>query len=138
MIVILNCLLKVNVEKSDDDVFEETKFHIYKPYFQLLSSKIDLRVIDSYEREETEEEIKKRREEKEESEKIRLEQLKKDKKAVKPVVTKKIEEIKEEILKITIAKPSSISMAEKYPRFSKWLASLYQAIKDLSILDCNV
>ena len=44
----------------------------------------------------------------------------------------------EEILKITIAKPSSISIAEKYPRFSKWLASLYQAIKDLSILDCNV
>ena len=132
----INSYIVIN-EKSDEDIFEETKFHTYKPYFQLLSTKLDLKVIESFERDETEEEIKKRKEEREEVEKNRLELLKKDKKNVKPI-PKKSEDFKEESLKINVSKPSSINFGEKYPRFSKWLASLFQVIQDLCISDCNV
>lgn len=127
----------MNKEKSDDDFFEEAKFHSYKPYFNILSNTLFLKVLDSYERDETEEEFKKRKDEREEAEKLRQEQLKKEKKNVK-VQPKKTEDIKEEVLKINVANPSSINMGVKYPKYSKWLASLFQAIKDLSISDCNV
>jgi len=124
----------VFIEK-EDDILEEAKMHIFKPYFQFLSTKLDLKIIESFEREETEEENKKRREEQEALEKARQEQMKKDKKKVVPP-TKKPEE--NESNKVYEAKPSSISMADKYPKFSKWIASLFQVIKDMVITDCNV
>jgi hypothetical protein len=37
-----------------------------------------------------------------------------------------------------VAKPSSLNLADKYPKYSKWLASIFQVIKDLDIIDCNV
>jgi len=33
--------------------------------------------------------------------------------------------------------PSNINMGEKYPKFSKWIASIFQVIIDLLINDCN-
>ena len=110
--------------------------HLFKPYFQLLSNKLEIKIIESFEREETEEEIKKRKEELELQEKARQEQMKKDKKKIINPPVKKPEE--NENTKIYEAKPSNISMAVKYPKFSKWIASLFQVVKDMVILDCNV
>jgi hypothetical protein len=121
----------------EEEGLEESKLYSFKQYFQILNSKLDLKVVESYEREETDEEFKKRIEEKELAEKIKLEQLKKDKKPI-PKQTKPKEEIKEEKLKIMVSKPSSISMGDKYSRFSTWLSSQLQSIIDLNITDCTV
>ena len=121
----------------EEEGLEESKLYSFKQYFQILNSKLDLKIVESYEREETDEEFKKRIEEKELAEKIKLEQLKKEKKPI-PKQTKPKEEIKEEKLKIPVIKPSIITMADKYPRFSTWLSSQFQSIIDLGINDCNV
>ena len=134
-------ILLVNEKFEEEEGFEESKLYSYKPFFQILNSKLDLKIIESFEREETDQEFKKRKDDLEIAEKLKLEALKKDKKLLPKTVPKKEnkEEIKEERLKIMMAIPSDINMGDpKYPRFSIWLSSQLQNIKDLNITDSIV
>ena len=51
----------MNEKFEEEEGFEESKLYSYKPFFQILNSKLDLKIIESFEREETDQEFKKRK-----------------------------------------------------------------------------
>jgi hypothetical protein len=140
---------------SDDT--NSRKRNIYKDFFKILDRKLDIKVISSFEREETEEEFKKRKDE-ELQEKIKLEALNKtSKKTVMSFAANKNKNLKntpiveekkdEEKLKIKEIYPNNMYLEEirnndRYnyttPTFCKWVGSIFQTIKDLEINDANV
>ena len=133
-----------SVQKEVDKKFEGKK-KLYKEYFIFLSQKLDYKVCEFLERDETDEEQKKRLEEKELEEKYKLEllnQLKGKGKAQPKPNTKggkdQKEEPKEEHIKVRELKMGSLDMSERYNKWSKWVTSQLQIIEDLQILDINV
>ncbi len=134
-------------ERVEADKKFENKKKLYREYFHFLSEKLNIKVCDYIERDETEEEIKKRIEEKELEEKFKAEMQHKDEKNKKNIkisnkitrkdVTKDATLI-EQPLNVRDLKVTNIDMSERYCRYSKWVASQLQLIYDLDILDVNV
>jgi hypothetical protein len=144
-----------NEYEKDDE--EARKKRIYKEFYRMLEKKVDIQVVHSFERDETEEEYKKRRDEESQQEKLKQEALAKTLKKPgdkdkKPAGSKNkvvIEEKKEEFpeyRKINEVSPSNLSILDKYdrtsvdstPNYSRWMSSVYQVIKDLQIPDAYV
>ncbi len=119
-----------------------------KEYFIFYNRQLKLKIVESIERDETEEEKIKRiqKEEEEHEEKARIENLayKGKKKTttlkkIKPSLQENL--IKDEIfetIKVYEAKPNNISMKNSYSLYFKWIASQLQVIKDLKVVDCFV
>ena len=123
-------------EKSDSDdnniTGKKDENAVYKDYFNILRTKPNITVVKFIQRQETEEEYNERIErEKEEIEKFKIE--KKKNKNLEPRIT----EVNMEKLKINEASPSKINMKESYPIYCRWLASIFEIIKDRNITDVN-
>ena len=103
---------------------------LYKEYFKILDTPLNITIVKFIEREENEEEYQERI--KKESE--YLENFKKDKKK-DPKLEPIIKEVNTEKIKILDASPSNINMKEGYPLYFRWLSSIFQIIKDRNILD---
>lgn len=135
-------MLKVQVTKSEVDKKFEVKKKIYREYFNYLTQKLDIKVCEFSEREENDDEFKKRLEEKEFSEeksKSELPSHNKLKRRSSLMAAKKdVNEEKEEHLKIRESIFTNLDMSEKCNKYSKWVGSQIQLIKDLNILDINV
>jgi len=132
-----------NKESKVDNSTLDKKLKIIKEFFIFYEQKLNIRVVDFIERDETLEEIKKRKEIenilKQAEEKVKQELNKNQKRQQKG---KEKDIPKEEIyipLKIYETKPNNLQVIDRCTnRFFKWVASQIQAILDLNILDCNV
>ena len=123
-----------NSEEGDDllGLNKKEEKSLYKEYFKILDTPLNISVVKFIEREENEDEYQERI--KKESEYI--ENFKKEKKKdpkLEPLIT----EVNMEKKKIFDASPSNINMKDGYPLYFRWLASIYQIIKDKNIKDIN-
>ena len=129
-------IIEQKSEKSDSDdnnvTGKKDENAVYKDYFNILRTKPNITVVKFIQRQETEEEYNERIErEKEEIEKFKIE--KKKNKNLEPRIT----EVNMEKQKINEASPSKINMKESYPIYCRWLASIFEIIKDRNITDVN-
>lgn len=133
--------------KVEMDKKFETKKKMYKDYFVFLSQKLDIKICDFSERDETDEEAKKRIDDKEMEEKLKNELNNALKNKGKPQQTKPLPKkdqkdsganLIEEKIKIRELSIGNIDMSERYNKYSKWVAGLLQIIKDMNIYDINV
>ena len=129
-------ILEQKSEKSDSEdnniTGKKDENAVYKDYFNILRTKPNITVVKFIQRQETEEEYNERIErEKEEIEKFKIE--KKKNKNLEPRIT----EVNMEKQKINEASPSKINMKETYPIYCRWLASIFEIIKDRNITDVN-
>ena len=128
-------LLEHKSEKSDSEdniTGKKDENAIYRDYFNVLRTKPNITVVKFIQRQETDEECNERIErEKEEIEKFKIE--KKKNKNLEPRIT----EVNTEKQKINEASPSKINMKDGYPLFCRWLASIFEIIKDRNITDIN-
>ena len=124
-------------DNSEDSLgFEKKdKLAFYRDYFKILDTKVKIQVVNYFQREETDEEYEARMKKEEEE----LEKNKKEAKNKKkdPKKKEEIVPVQKEKLLINEANPGNISMNEEYPLYCKWLASLFQIIKDREIRDAN-
>ena len=127
-------LLENKSDKSDseDSIGKKDENAIYKDYFNIIRAQPNITVVKFIQRQETEEEYNERIErEKEEIEKFKIE--KKKNKNLEPRIT----EVNMEKQKINEASPSRINLKDNYPIFCRWLASIFEIIKDRNITDVN-
>ena len=128
-------LIEHKSEKSDSEdniTGKKDENAIYRDYFNVLRTKPNITVVKFIQRQETDEECNERIErEKEEIEKFKIE--KKKNKNLEPRIT----EVNMEKQKINEASPSKINMKDGYPLFCRWLASIFEIIKDRNITDIN-
>lgn len=113
---------------------EKDKYSLYRDFFNIINSNPVIRVVNYYTREETNEEYEIRMKTEEDE---LLAKAKKDPKAKNYSIKKKTTKIDEPIEKKVIKSisPSNISMKDGYPIYCRWLASIFQVIKDRNILD---
>jgi hypothetical protein len=145
-----------NEYEKDDE--EARKKRIYKEFYRMIEKNLDIKVVNSFQRDETEEEYRKRRDEEIHQEKLRQEALnknikkppEKDKKVPagqknKVVIEEKKEEIPE-YRRISEVSPNNICITDKYERgtveqtshYNRWISSVFQVIKDLNVHDAFV
>ncbi|KAL4452822.1 hypothetical protein ABPG74_002387 [Tetrahymena malaccensis] len=90
-------------------------------------TKLQVKVFEYYEREETQQEFEQRKKE-------QMEKEEKEKKTKKPA--KKVEQVEDKPGLVKDIKLNSIDLSYQYPSDSKWIASQLQLIKDRNIRDC--
>ena len=118
---------------SHDDSFsnasKKEEFAAFRDFFKILDTEIQFYIVKNISRDETDEEFEERQKrENEEVEKFKKEKNKKDKKPP---------ETNPEKIKIVESLPSDISMKDGYPLYFRWIASIFQIIKDRNIVDVN-
>ena len=118
---------------SHDDSFsnasKKDEFAAFRDFFKILDTEIQFYIVKNISRDETDEEFEERQKrENEEMEKYKKEKNKKDKKPP---------ETNPEKIKIVESLPSNISMKDGYPLYFRWIASIFQIIKDRNIVDVN-
>ena len=125
-----------NSENSEgDDAFglnKKEEKSLYKEYFKILDTPLNITVVKFIEREENDDEYQERIQ----KETYYIENFKKEKKK-DPKLEPMITEVNKEKIKILDASPSNIYMKEGYPLYFRWLASIFQIIKEKNILDVN-
>ena len=132
-----------NVDDLMNDDTQTLKKTIYKDFYKFLNNKPDIKIINSTERDETDEEYQKRVEETIEKQKENLakHKMSKTKNEKKPIV-----QHPDEIPRgtVSIKQPTNIDIKlilDKEKKFSKtfisWISSIFQFIIDLKINDCN-
>ncbi len=115
-------------EKINDDYQNE----LLKEYQKIYEKEYDYKICKYFEREETEEEFLKRKSYAET--KLAKEiSIKQDKDKKKKQTEKLLPNFTKGKLKDFI--PSDLNMTEKYPKFSKWLSSIFQFIIDMNVRD---
>ena len=127
-------LLEPKNDSSEDefDTEKDDGMAIYKDYFNIIKTKPNITVVKFIQRQETDEEYEKRiKSEQEEIERFKNE--KKKNKNLQPTIT----EVNTEKLKISEANPSRIRMKDGYPLYCRWLASIFEIIRDRNIIDIN-
>ena len=133
--------------QEDDDNSEDSlgfekkdKLSFYRDYFKILETPVKIQVVNFFQREETDEEyeqrIKREEEEIEKNKKEAKNKKKTDKNDNKDKKPELIQLTKEKLL-INEANPGNISMKDEYPLYCKWIASIFQIIKDREIVDVN-
>ena len=127
-------LLEPKNDSSDSefDTEKDDGMAIYKDYFNIIKTKPNINVVKFIQRQETDEEYETRiKNEQEEIERFKNE--KKKNKNLQPTIT----EVNTEKLKISEANPSRIRMKDGYPLYCRWLASIFEIIRDRNIIDIN-
>ena len=118
-----------NSENSEgDDAFglnKKEEKSLYKEYFKILDTPLNITVVKFIEREENDDEYQERIQKESEY----IENFKKEKKK-DPKLEPMITEVNKEKIKILDASPSNIYMKEGYPLYFRWLASIFQIIKE--------
>ena len=126
-------ILEPKSDKSDSDYNEKNDGNaLYKDYFNLLRTKPNITIVKFIERQETDEEYEIRIK-KEEEEIERFKNEKKKNKNLQPTIT----EVNTEKLKLNEASPSCINMKDGYPLYCRWLASIFEIIRERNITDVN-
>ena len=116
-------------EDSVSNASKKDEFAAFRDFFKILDTEIQFYIVKNISREETDEEFEERQKrEAEEVEKYKKEKNKKDKKPP---------ETNPEKIKIVESLPSNISMKDGYPLYFRWIASIFQIIKDRNIVDVN-
>lgn len=120
-----------------DDYDEFLQREIVKDFQRIYEATFNHRVVKCSERDETQEEFNRRKIEFE----AKIKDFKpvqvntKDKKATAKVVTEPTPVFNNNLLKVKEFAPSDINMGERYPKYSKWISSVFQFIKDMNIRD---
>ncbi len=141
---ILKVLERDRRDKEDFDKKFETKRKLFKEFFVFLSQKLDIKICDYIERDETEEETRKRMEEKELEERNKAEmnndKNKKGKdKAKWSTINKNIDLTPIDIpLIVRELRLTNLDLSERYNKWAKWVASQLQIINDMNILNIHV
>ena len=121
---------KMNSEDSESDIDKKDEFFIYRDFFKILDQPLEIKVVNSITRMETEEEMNERIKKHEEE----MQQSDKNKKAKKQT-NKNVTDIPMEKIEITVPSPNDINLRENIPPFSRWVGSIFQIIKDRNLLD---
>lgn len=130
---------KSKITNSSNDLFAflDENYETYrmkllnKEFAKYYKTDLSINLVNTTERDLREDEIIKRKEELELNQKINN---LKDKKIKIPEQAIEYIPIPQKIKQIC---PSNIDMSDKYPKFSKWVASILQIILDLNIRDAN-
>ena len=123
---------------SDDSLgFENRdKFAFYRDYFKIIDQPIEMKIVSYLTREETEDEMEERIKRENDEYERKIKENPKMKKQLQQEKAKKDQQPKEKLI-VNEPNPSNISMKDEYPLYFKWLASIFQIIKDRNIVDCN-
>jgi hypothetical protein len=122
---------------QQDDYDEFLQREIVKDFQRIYEATFNHLIVKCSERDETQEEFNKRKLEFE----AKMKDFKpvqvnpKDKKSGAKVVPEQAPVFNSNLLKVKEYSPSDINMGERYPKYSKWISSIFQFIKDMNIRD---
>ena len=112
---------------------EDDEFLIYRDYFKIIDTPLNLYMVNEITREETDAEYNIRMKKREEELQMLSQQDKNKKK--KANVTKPLPEETEGKIQITVPSANNICLKDNLPPFSIWLGSIFQIIKDRNLID---
>ena len=119
-------------DESEDDIDNKDEFLIYRDFFKILDTPLNIQVVNFIKRLETEEEMAERIKKLEEEFQQHNDKNKKNKARTNKNFQN---EIVQEKMELTIPSPTNINLKEGIPPFFRWLGSIFQIIKDRNLLD---